>query len=204
MATAVATIANLGVAHPTTGILRVTASDGTDIYDYDPAAAGHAVLDPRVAFIMQTIMSNDDNRAVVFGKGSPLTLPGRMVGAKTGTTDDWRDAWTVGYTPALASAFWFGNPDNSPMQHGYDAIFAAAPAWHNYMDRALAAMQRPGNEWWGAPQGLVAGGPGQWSLPGTKLGQPPPPLPPWARYSSAPPGSPPSNPPAPPPNNNNG
>jgi membrane peptidoglycan carboxypeptidase len=186
MATAAATIADMGVAHPTVGVLRIAASDGTDIYDYNPAASARQVLDPRVAYIMQTIMSNDDNRAMVFGHNSALTLPGRIVGAKTGTTDDFRDAWTVGFTPALASAFWFGNPDNSPMQQGYDAIYAAAPGWQDYMNRALGAMQRPGNEWYGAPPGLIPGGPNLWSLPGTTLGQPPPPLPPWASYSSAP------------------
>jgi membrane peptidoglycan carboxypeptidase len=186
MATAAATIANMGVAHPTTGVLRVASADGTEMFRYDPVGSGRQVLDPRVAYIMQAIMSNDDNRKTVFGPNSALTIPGRTVGAKTGTTDDWRDAWTVGYTPALASAFWFGNPDYSPMQQGYDAIYAAAPAWQNYMSRALTAMGRPGTEWWAPPAGLASGGPGLWLIPGTKLGAPPPPLPPWAQYSSAP------------------
>jgi penicillin-binding protein 1A len=186
MASGAAAIANMGVSHPPTGIVSIAASDGTALYKYDPATTAQQVLDPRVAYIMQTIMSNDNNRAAIFGRNSALTLPGRRVGAKTGTAEDFKDAWTVGYTPALASAFWFGNPDYSSMQTGFDAIFAAAPGWQSFMSRALDALQRPGNEWYGPPPGLVGGGPDLWSLPGTRLGQPPPPLPGWAYLGSPP------------------
>jgi membrane peptidoglycan carboxypeptidase len=189
MANAAATIANGGVHHPATGILRITASDGTEIYNYDPAAAAKQVLDPKVAFIMQTIMSNDDNRAQIFGRGSALTLPGRRVGAKTGTSEEFRDEWTLGYTPSLASAFWFGNDDNSPISslgRGYDAIYGAAPGWHEFMNNALTTMGVPGSEWYAPPPGIVPAGRELWLLPGTSLHQPTPPLPSWARSTPAP------------------
>src|SRR2546428_10399070 len=72
---------------------------------------GEQVLDPRVAFIMEQIMSNDNIRAMIFGRNSLLTLRGRHVGVKTGTSDSFADAWTVGYTPHLVTAVWTGHPD---------------------------------------------------------------------------------------------
>ena len=139
-----------------------------------------------------------------FGRGTPLTLPGRTVGAKTGTTDDFGDAWTVGYTPDLATAVWMGNPDFSKMVQGSDGVFVAAPAWHNYMQGALDAMGK-GNVWFNEPPGLdhfTVGGKLQWYLPGTNPNTPMPPLPPFAVTSVAPapkpsPGTSSSTPPTP-------
>jgi membrane peptidoglycan carboxypeptidase len=208
MANAAATIADGGVYHPATGILRIAASDGTDIYKYDPNAVAKQVLDPKVAFIMATIMSNDNNRATVFGRGTALTLPGRRVAAKTGTSESFIDEWTLGYTPALASAFWFGNADSTPISstgQSYDAIFGAAPGWHDYMQNALAAMNEPGNDWYAPPPGIVAAGNELWLLPGTSLNQPAPPLPSWARVTAPPPTPTPTPSPGngnPPPNGN--
>jgi membrane peptidoglycan carboxypeptidase len=185
MATGAATIADMGVYHPATAFVRVTNSDGDEIFRYDPLKAGQQVLDPRVAYIMQSIMSNDDNRTRAFGRASDLTLPGRLVGAKTGTAEEFRDAWTVGYTPAMASAFWFGNPDYSPMSRGFDAIFAAAPAWHAFMLRSLDAVHESPGDWFAPPPGLEHDG-NVWLLPGTAAHQPQPPLPVWAHLGGAP------------------
>jgi membrane peptidoglycan carboxypeptidase len=182
MATGASTLGSGGVYHPPYGIAQVRDREGTALLTANPQAQAQQVLDPRVAYIMQTIMSDDDNRAMIFGRGSALTLPGRPVGAKTGTTDDFKDAWTLGYTPALASAFWFGNPNATPMATGWDAIYAAAPGWHAFMQAALDAMHQPG-VWYGAPAGLQAasaGGKQVWLLPGTSANQPAPPLPGWA------------------------
>jgi hypothetical protein len=75
------------------------------------------------------------------------------------------------------------------MQQGWDAVFAAAPAWHAYMDQALGAINAPTSEWYGVPPGLSVGGSanGQpvYLLPGTRAGQPPPPLPSWASSSGS-------------------
>jgi len=128
MATAASVLGAQGVLRPPFSIQSITSSDATPIFAADPAKDAKWVLDPKVAYIMETIMSNDNNRAMIFGRGSPLTLPGRRVGAKTGTTDDFKDAWTVGYTPSLATAVWFGNPDWSALTAGSDGVFVAAPA----------------------------------------------------------------------------
>jgi membrane peptidoglycan carboxypeptidase len=179
MATGAATLASGGVYHPAYGIARVLDRGGRVAFAEDWQGQAQQVLDPRVAYIMQTIMSDDSNRAMIFGPGSALTLPGRHVGAKTGTTDNFKDAWTLGYTPSLASAFWFGNPDSTPMATGWDAIFAAAPGWHTFMQSALDATHTP-DQWYGAPPGLQSGsadGRQVWLMPGTSASQPAPPLP---------------------------
>jgi membrane peptidoglycan carboxypeptidase len=179
MATGAATLASGGVYHPPYGISQVTDRNGAVVFAQSVQAQAQQVLDPRVAYIMQTIMSDDSNRSMIFGPGSPLTLPGRHVGAKTGTTEDFKDAWTLGYTPTLASAFWFGNPNSAPMTTGWDAIFAAAPGWHNFMQAALDATHTP-DQWYNPPPGLQIGsadGKQVWLMPGTSADQPAPPLP---------------------------
>ena len=79
-------------------------------------------------------MSNDNNRAMIFGRNSLLTLPGRTVGVKTGTSDSFADAWTVGYTPHLVTAVWGGNADwRQKMTLNSDSYYIAAPMWHQFM-----------------------------------------------------------------------
>ena len=122
-------------------------------------------------------MSND-NRAMIFGRGSNLTCPTTKSPPKTGTTEDYRDSWTVGYTPAIATAFWFGNADFSPMAQYLEASVIAAPVWHGFMEWTLSDhLKRPGNEWFAEPAGLsqsVVAGKVQWFLPGTSPNQPTP------------------------------
>lgn len=183
MASGTATLAAGGVYHPPTGIVKVARADGSSVYAYAPAATAKQVVDPKVAYIMQAMLSNDANRSMIFGTGSALTLPGRQVAAKTGTTDSFTDAWTVGFTPRLASAFWFGNPDFSPMQSGWDAIYAAAPAWQRFMTGATSALGEPASDWYTPPAGLEQAGSGVWLLPGTSAGQSAPPLPSWVTFS---------------------
>jgi penicillin-binding protein 1A len=189
MATGAAVLGAQGVLHPPFGIASVKDSAGNEIFKADPVKSAKQVVDPKVAFIMEQIMSDNDNRQLVFGSLSAnLLLNGRRAGAKTGTTENWGDAWTVGYTPSLASAFWFGNPDNTPLATGADAIYVAAPAWKSYMQSALAAMQAPPAEWYGEPPGLghaLANGKLIYLMPGTSASQPAPPLPSNARSSAA-------------------
>lgn len=187
-ATGAATLADLGVYHQPFGIAKIADSLGKVVFTADPAKTARQVVDPRVAFIVATMMSDDSNRAMIFGRGSPLTLPDRRVAAKTGTTDDYADAWTVGFTPSLASAFWFGDPRNRPMTAGFDAVFAAAPAWHDFMNAALSQMNEPSSQWFGAPAGLDVtyyGGRTVYLLPGTSAYQAAPPLPSWASSSGS-------------------
>jgi membrane peptidoglycan carboxypeptidase len=133
-------------------------------------SAGVQVVDPRVAYIMEQIMSNDNNRAMIFGRNSLLTLPGRRVGVKTGTSDSFADAWTVGYTPHLVAAVWGGNANwNMKMTKNSDSYYIAAPMWHPFMQQALDALGI-GDEWYSQPPGLVTQschGQTAWYLPGT-------------------------------------
>jgi penicillin-binding protein 1C len=89
------------------------------------------------AYQISDVLSDDAARAPQFGRNSALTLPGREVAAKTGTTDSFRDAWTVGYTPQLSAGVWLGNNDNTPMNRTGGSV-GAAPIWNEFMRRALA------------------------------------------------------------------
>jgi membrane peptidoglycan carboxypeptidase len=164
MATGASVLATQGILRQPFAI-RVVTRDGRLLFEHqvDP---GKQVLDPRVAFIMEAIMSNDNNRAMIFGRNSLLTLPGRTVGVKTGTSDSFADAWTVGYTPHLVTAVWGGNPDwRQKMTLNSDSYYIAAPMWHQFMQSALDALGI-GNEWYPQPAGLVQKG-SNFYLPGT-------------------------------------
>lgn len=92
-------------------------------------------LDPRVAYLITDILSDNNARIPAFGEGNVLEI-GRPAAAKTGTTTDWRDNWTVGYTPELVAGVWVGNADNTPMKD-VSGITGAGPIWHDFMVAAL-------------------------------------------------------------------
>ncbi|HEY6114369.1 MAG TPA: transglycosylase domain-containing protein [Candidatus Dormibacteraeota bacterium] len=169
MATGASVLATQGILRLPYAYSLITKQSGALVYKHqvDP---GKRVLDARVAFIMQQIMSNDNNRAMIFGRNSLLTLPGRKVAVKTGTSDSFADAWTVGFTPHLVTAVWGGNPDwRMKMTKGSDSYFIAAPMWHRFMQDALTYLHRP-NEWYSQPAGLIrttCHGQVAWYLPGT-------------------------------------
>jgi membrane peptidoglycan carboxypeptidase len=180
MAVGAATLADGGVRHAPEAILSATTAGGRLVYQ--AAGSGQRVLDAGTAFIVGQMLSDDANRTLVFGPDTPLVLNGRRAAAKTGTAEDFRDGWTVGYTPSLATAVWAGNADNHPMQEGTDGVFVAAPAWHEFMEGALDRLGR-GDEWYPVPAGLVAqraGGRIAYFLPGTSPSTPAPSLPAWA------------------------
>jgi membrane peptidoglycan carboxypeptidase len=164
MATAASTLATLGVRHREAPILNIKDGLGRDVFTYDAKKAEYRAVDPSVAFIIASIMSDDRNRCLEFGCHGDLTLPGRTVAAKTGTTNDFKDNWTVGFTPSLATAVWVGNPDNKPLSHNSTGIVGAAPIWHKFMTQALAGTP---NEWYPVPAGIHAVG-GNYFLPGTE------------------------------------
>ncbi len=136
MATAYATFANNGIKILPKSILKVTDRYGKTITS-SPTPAAQTVIDPRIAYMITNILSDDASRQPEFPANGPLTLPGRPAAAKTGTTNNFRDNWTVGYTPQLVTAVWVGNNDNSKMEN-VDGITGAAPIWHDYMAAALA------------------------------------------------------------------
>jgi membrane peptidoglycan carboxypeptidase len=108
------------------------------------------VLDARVAWLITDMLADDAARAPSFGRGSVLGLS-RPAGVKTGTTTDWRDNWTIGYTPDLVAGVWVGNADNSPMEQ-VSGVTGAGPIWHDFMETAL--LGRPALSF-RRPDGLV-------------------------------------------------
>ncbi len=162
MATGVSVLAAQGTLHQPFAIVGID-QFGRNIYTHQDQSA--QVLDPRVAFIMAQIMSNDNNHAVVFGRGTILNISGYHVAVKTGTSDSFADAWTVGFTPHIAVAVWMGNPDwRMKMSQGSDSFYVAVPAWHNFLANALPTFG--GDVWYQPPPGLIASR-GNWYLPGT-------------------------------------
>lgn len=112
-------------------ILQVRDRDGTILKKYE-APASERIISAEVAYIMSDIMSDDVARAPAFGANTKLTLPNRRVAAKTGTTNGFKDNWTVGYTPQLTVGVWVGNTDNESMVN-VTGLDGAAPIWNAVM-----------------------------------------------------------------------
>ena len=118
-------------------ILKITREDGTVLESYEPKGA--RVLDENIARQISDILSDNEARTPAFGASSPLYFTGRSVAAKTGTTNDYKDAWIVGYTPDIAIGAWAGNNNNTPMEKKV-AGFIVAPMWHEFMAAAIKNM----------------------------------------------------------------
>ena len=172
MATGASVLAAQGVLHQPFAIARVDqvlAQGQKTVYQHKDTAQN--ALDPKVAYIMSTMMSKDSNREMIFGAHSLLTIPGYTVAVKTGTSDSFADAWTVGFTPQIAVAVWMGNPDwRIKMTEGSDSYYVAVPAWHSFMSQALPLLGK--DTWYTPPSGLVYAW-GNYYLPGTAPSSPP-------------------------------
>jgi 1A family penicillin-binding protein len=142
-------MANAGLRVPPVAVLKIEDSQGQVIEEYQPPA-GDQVISPQHAYLITNILSDNEARTPVFGASSPLLLS-RPAAAKTGTTDDWRDSWTVGYTPDLVAGVWVGNADNTSMNQVTGAA-GAAYIWHNFMEQVLADV--PARDF-PIPSGLV-------------------------------------------------
>jgi 1A family penicillin-binding protein len=132
---AYAALAREGVQHPTAAVLRVEDKDGKVLEEFKNKE--EQVLDKKVAQQVTSILTDNNARAFIFGSQNHLTLPDRPVAAKTGTTNDYHDAWTMGYTPSIATGVWVGNSDNAAMSRGADGSVVAAPIWQEYMKRTV-------------------------------------------------------------------
>ncbi len=181
MATGASVLATQGILRNITGIREIDGQGAGVLLKNDPNAGAKQVLDPKVAYIMEQIMSDDDNRAMIFGRGTVLTLPNRRIAVKTGTTDNFTDGWTVAYTPSLAMAGWTGNADSTSMgvySQPADGFYVAAPVMHDFMQYSLDnALKVPGSEWFAEPSGLehfTVNGKVHWFLPGTSPSTPAP------------------------------
>jgi len=126
-----------GLREEASFLLRVEDANGNILEEYKPKE--EQVLDPQVARMINSILSDNRARTPVFGPNSSLYFPGRPVAAKTGTTQENRDGWALGYTPALAVGIWTGNNDNTPMTREGAGVSAAGPMFHEFITRALAS-----------------------------------------------------------------
>ena len=131
---AYAALANKGNKSEKTAILKIVSQEGDILEEYKEKR--EQVLDEQAVYSLTHIMSDNSARSYVFGSNSPLQLGNRPVAAKTGTTQDFRDGWTMGFTPSLAGGVWTGNNNNTPMKR--DAVVMAGPIWNQFMKAALA------------------------------------------------------------------
>jgi len=123
---------------PYNAILRVKDAQGKILEEIDyRLLIPQQVITPQTARLINNILSDNQARAYVFGEKNNLTLADRPVAAKTGTTNNFHDAWTIGYTPQLATGVWVGNSRNEAMADKADGSVVAAPIWHEYMTQAL-------------------------------------------------------------------
>jgi 1A family penicillin-binding protein len=128
--------ANDGKHNPTTAILKIENSSGEVLEEYQHQE--EQVIPAQVARQISDVLSDDTARAPAFGSNSFLVVPGKTVAVKTGTTNDYRDVWIVGYTPSLSVGAWMGNNNNTPMQKRV-AGFIVAPMWNEFMKAALGS-----------------------------------------------------------------
>lgn len=134
---AYAVYANGGTRLPSYAISRILDYNGNIIYDYQPPV-GDQVVRPEHAYLISSILSDSEARTPMFGANSVLNLPFQAA-AKTGTTNDFRDNWTLGYTPDLAVGVWVGNPDYTPMVNT-TGLTGAAPIWAEFMQNAVQSI----------------------------------------------------------------
>ncbi|MCR4276794.1 MAG: transglycosylase domain-containing protein, partial [Candidatus Roizmanbacteria bacterium] len=151
MATAFSSFANRGVVKELNPILKIEDKFGKVLYEFKSpnlvvnikkplnypsffSIGGKKPLSEETAFIISHILLDDNARSQAFGTSSLLVVPGRAVSVKTGTTDDKRDNWTIGYTPNFMTVVWVGNNDNSPMNpYLASGVTGAAPVWNRIM-----------------------------------------------------------------------
>jgi len=122
-----------GIKSPIISILKIEDGEGNVIEEYKNDSV--RVLDQQIARIINDILSDEEAQAPMFGAHSKLYLAERPVAAKTGTTDEYLDGWTIGYTPSLVAGVWAGNNFPTPMREGV-GIYVAAPIWNKFMKRA--------------------------------------------------------------------
>jgi penicillin-binding protein 1C len=160
---AYAVFANDGIKNTPTGILEVDDAQGTVLEKYtgDPSR----VLPENIARDMSAMLSDAPARFPEYNLNSPLSFPGYDVAVKTGTTDNTRDAWAIGYTPSIALGVWIGNNDNTPMVKLVAGLIAV-PMWHEAMAYAISKYPKT---YFGEPDPISASVPpmlqGNWQIP---------------------------------------
>ena len=136
MTSAYGVFANDGKRNPYTGILKIEDLNGKMVEEFKPNE--RQVLPKNTALIISDILSDEQARIPTFGAQSSLFIPGRDVAVKTGTTNNNRDAWIIGYNPSVVLGVWAGNNDNKPMKKGGAAM--AGPIWNKFIREALVIL----------------------------------------------------------------
>jgi 1A family penicillin-binding protein len=151
LAQAYSAFANGGLRVEPAAILKVTDKDGR-VLEEKKDVPGKRVITPEQAFIISHILSDNSARLITFGERSALVVPGRTIAVKTGTTNDKRDNWTIGWTPQVVAGVWVGNNDNSPMKEVSSGVSGAAPIWRRVIN---AALTDKANVSFTVPEGVV-------------------------------------------------
>ncbi len=149
---AYAVFANGGRKISPVAILRIEDHLGEIIYQYEQPP-GEPVLQPEHAYLISSILSDNAARTPMFGANSMLNLP-FQVAAKTGTTNDFRDNWTIGYTPDVVVGTWVGNADYTPMQ-GTSGLTGAAPIWNSFMQTTIQQLTGGNPTPFQTPTGII-------------------------------------------------
>lgn len=140
MVNAYSVFANYGEFVPKTALLKVVDRDGNVLEELDPQnVPKRRVLTPQVAWLISDVLSDNRARTPMFGANSPLRLS-RPAAAKTGTTENYVDSWTIGYTPYLTAGVWVGNSNSRPMYEVAGAI-GAARVWNTFMESVFARQE---------------------------------------------------------------
>ncbi len=128
-----------GIRHPNTGVLSISDGAGNILEEYKDRP--EQILNPNTTRILADILTDNNARIPTYGANSALVLPeGIQAAVKTGTTNDNKDAWTIGYTPSVVVGVWVGNNDNIPMKKG--GVSLAGPIWNQIMMQALTKLPK--------------------------------------------------------------
>ncbi len=152
MTSAFSVFANGGQRVPAVSILKIVDHTGEVVYEYEPQP-GEQVIRAEHAYLISSILSDNEARSWMFGRNSLLNLS-FPAAAKTGTTDDFRDNWTLGYTPDLATGVWVGNADYTPMVNT-TGLSGAAPIWSQFMELAVPYASGGNPTPFARPAGIV-------------------------------------------------
>lgn len=155
MATAFGVFANDGERVNLDPLLKVEDASGATLYSRDVSNVNsERVISSETAFLISHILSDNNARSAAFGTNSVLNVPGKTVAVKTGTTNNLRDNWTIGYTQDFLVATWVGNNDNSPMSYVASGVTGASPIWQKIMRYVLRDRKTPG---WPKPEQGIEG-----------------------------------------------
>ena len=138
MTSAYGVFASGGLKVDPVAILKIEDKDGNVIFENKKTPK--RVLEKNVANLINDILSDNDTRAPMFGSRSNMYFENWQVAAKTGTTDNFRDTWIIGYTPSISVGIWAGNNNNEPLEKKQPAATVAGPIFHDFMEKVLPLL----------------------------------------------------------------